>query len=64
MSDTKVCSKCGSQGPFTTVSNGRRCSACGDVQPGQPAGVYSQPPDPPRPVPSADRITPKNPLGM
>lgn len=61
---TKICAVCQSEGPFQVVANGERCQACGDVQLHAQAGVYSQPADPPRPLPSTDRITPRNPLGM
>ncbi len=55
---------CGSKGPFQLISDGLRCGACGDVSPVAVPAPYSQPPDPPRPRPSAARISPKNPLGM
>jgi hypothetical protein len=60
----KKCSKCGSTGPFVTISDGRRCQACGHVEPEAAPRPYTQPPDPPRPLPRADRISPRNPLGM
>ncbi len=64
MSEARVCSKCGSKGPFSLIADGLRCGACGDVAPVAVPARYEQPPDPPRPQPSGDRISPKNPLGM
>ncbi len=59
-----ICAKCGSKGPFSLVANGERCGACGSISPLAAPTRYEQVPDPPRPLPSTDRISPKNPLGM
>jgi hypothetical protein len=64
MSDTKVCEKCGSQGPFSPVANGVRCQQCGAVETHPVLARYEQVPDPPRRASDASRIGPKNPLGM
>ncbi len=60
----KTCAKCGAAGPFTMLSDGRRCQQCGDVAPHATAAKYEQPMDPPGRASDVRRIGPKNPLGM
>jgi rRNA maturation protein Nop10 len=61
----KLCEKCKSAGPFTTVSGGRRCQQCGAIEAHPAPAKYEQVPDPP-PLNGSDvrKIGPYNPMGM
>jgi len=61
MSETKLCAKCGSKGPFSLISDGLRCGACGDVAPVAVPVRYEQPDIPAAPL--SGKASWKNPLG-
>jgi len=64
MSEARVCAKCGSKGPFSLISDGLRCGACGDVQPVAVPARYEQPADPPGRASDPRKAHWRNPLGM
>ncbi len=60
----QICSKCGAAGPFTMLSDGRRCQQCGAVEAHPAPGPYTQPTDPPGRASDPRKVHWRNPLGM